>query len=266
MAFAGVGSASPGSIAVGLRPNPEMVLRSTPRTARPGWNELLREAPAAVRLLLAQLKNPPKVQKTGKGQPVLVFPAFLGNDLLTVRLRRTLAAAGYRPFGWANGINLGVRPDMFERLGARLDEVVQAAGAPVALIGWSLGGLYARELAKRRPDEVSLVITLGTPFSHGLHANNAWKLYELINDHSVDNPPVEVRVDEKPPVPTFAVWSPNDGIVAPASSAGEVGEADGRIEVGCTHNEMVSDPEALAAILGLLNRTAMILAAPPGAR
>jgi pimeloyl-ACP methyl ester carboxylesterase len=240
-----------------------MALRS-PQIARPGWNQLLREAPAAVRLLLAQFKKPPVVQRTGKGQPVLVFPAFLGNDLLTVRLRRTLAAAGYRPFGWTNGINLGVRPDTFERLGRRLDEVFQTARGPVALIGWSLGGLYARELAKRRPDAVSLVITLGTPFSHGLHANNAWKLYELINDHRVDDPPVEVQVDEKPPVPTFAVWSPNDGIVAPASSAGEVGQVDERVEVGCTHNEMVSHPEALAAILALLNRTTMTPAAPSG--
>lgn len=246
--------------------NGKASLAAAATARRPSWKELLREAPAAVRLLLAQLKKPPGVQRTGKGQPVLVFPAFLGNDLLTVRLRRTLAAADYRPFGWANGINLGVRPDTFERLGGRLDEVLQTARGPVALIGWSLGGLYARELAKRRPEDVSLVITLGTPFSHGLHANNAWKLYELINDHRVDDPPVEVQVDEKPPVPTFAVWSPNDGIVAPASSAGEVGEVDERLEVGCTHNEMVSDPEALATILALLNRTGMIPAASSGDR
>jgi hypothetical protein len=246
--------------------NDKGFLAAAANARRPGWMKLLREAPAAARLLLAQLKKAPAVQRTARGQPVLVFPAFLGSDFLTVRLRRTLAAAGYRPFGWANGINLGVRPDTFERLGRRLDKVLQAGGAPVALIGWSLGGLYARELAKRRSNDVSLVITLGTPFSHGLHANNAWKLYELINDHRVDNPPVEVQVHEKPPVPTFAVWSPNDGIVAPASSAGEVGEVDQRIKVGCTHNEMVSDPEALAAILGLLNRNAEIPATPPGAQ
>jgi thioesterase domain-containing protein len=133
-----------------------------------------------------------------------------------------------------------------------LDEVIDEAGSPVALIGWSLGGLYARELAKRRPVDVSLVITLGTPFSMDLRRNNAWKLYELINDHAVDHPPLEVQVDLKPPVRTIAVWSRRDGIVAPASAQGVVGEMDQKIEVRCTHNEMVSHPEPLALIVSLL--------------
>jgi pimeloyl-ACP methyl ester carboxylesterase len=141
---------------------------------------------------------------------------------------------------------------MLDRLSKRLDEVIAADGSPVAVIGWSLGGLYARELAKRRSRDVALVITLGTPFSVSLRRNNAWKLYELINDHPVDDPPLEVQVDEKPPVRTIAVWSRRDGIVAPASAAGAAGEIDEKIEVRCTHNEMVSDPEPLALLVSLL--------------
>ncbi len=223
---------------------------------RPSWKELLREGPAAVRLLAAQMKRVHPVERFGEGRPVLVLPAFLANDLPTSFLRRTLSAAGFRPFGWANGFNLGARADTLDRLERRLDAVMSAAGRPVAVIGWSLGGLYARELAKRRPGDVSLVITLGTPFSHGLRANNAWKLYELINDHPVDDPPVPVQPDEKPPVPTFAIWSAHDGIVAAPSAAGEAEESDERIEVSCKHNEMVSDPEALAAILDVLRSSA----------
>lgn len=183
---------------------------------------------------------------------MLVLPAFLANDLPTSLLRRTLKANGFRPFCWANGLNLGARPDTLQRLSARLDEVVREAGSPVALIGWSLGGLYARELAKRRSAEVSALITLGTPFSIDLRRNNAWKLYELINDHPVDDPPLEIQVDAKPPVRTFALWSLRDGIVAPASAHGAEGEFDHAIELHCTHNEMVSDPEALSTIVTLL--------------
>jgi pimeloyl-ACP methyl ester carboxylesterase len=220
---------------------------------RPPWRKLLREAPAAVRLLLAQLRKPPFADPSaGGGRPVLVLPAFLANDIPTALLRRTLDANGFRAFGWENGLNLGARRDTLERLGKRLDEVIEAAGSPVAVIGWSLGGLYARELAKRRPQDVSLVITLGTPFSVDLRRNNAWKLYELINDHPVDDPPLPVEVDVKPPVRTIAVWSQRDGIVAPASAQGAAGEVDERIEVRCTHNEMVSDPEPLALIVSLL--------------
>lgn len=183
---------------------------------------------------------------------MLVLPAFLANDIPTSLLRRTLKANGFRPFGWANGLNLGARPDTLKRLSARLDTVVREASSPVAVIGWSLGGVYARELAKRRPADVSAVITLGTPFSVDLRRNNAWKLYELINDHPVDDPPLDVQVDAKPPVRTFALWSRRDGIVAPASAHGTEGEFDEAIEVGCTHNEMVSDPEALSTIVTLL--------------
>ncbi|HEX8223098.1 MAG TPA: alpha/beta hydrolase [Allosphingosinicella sp.] len=220
---------------------------------RPPWRKLLREAPAAARLLLAQLRKPPFADPSaGSGKPVLVLPAFLANDIPTALLRRTLRANGFRAYGWDNGLNLGARRDLLDRLGRRLDEVVEDAGGPVALIGWSLGGLYARELAKRRPKDVALVITLGTPFSVDLRRNNAWKLYELINDHPVDDPPLPVEVDAKPPVRTIAVWSRRDGIVAPASAQGAEGEVDETIEVRCTHNEMVSDPEPLALIVSLL--------------
>lgn len=220
---------------------------------RPSWSKLWAEGPAAARLLLAQLMPAPaRDVAAGRGRAVLVIPGFLANDLATIFLRRTLRAAGFRPYGWSGGMNMGARLDLLDRLEARLEEVLRDAGGPVALIGWSLGGLYARELAKRRSGDVSAVITLGTPFSVDLRDNNAWKLYEAINDHPVDDPPLPINPHEKPPVRTVAIWSRNDGIVAPASARGKSEEADERIEVGCRHNELVSDRRALAAILGAL--------------
>lgn len=227
---------------------------------RPPWRRLLAEGPAALRLLAAQLRRPPvKGEGAGDGSdgvPVLVLPAFLANDLPTGLLRRTLEASGFRAYAWRQGINAGARRGKFERLLRRIDIIHAETGRRLVLIGWSLGGLYARELAKRRPDKVQLVVTLGTPFSGGLRRNNAWKLYEAVNDHDVDHPPVEVRPGEKPPVHTIACWSPRDGIVAPASAGGRDGEADERVELSCRHNELVSDPEALRTIVALLARDA----------
>ncbi|HEX9946364.1 MAG TPA: alpha/beta hydrolase [Allosphingosinicella sp.] len=219
---------------------------------RPGWGRLLMEAPAAVRLLAAQLGGARVREDVGRARAVMVIPAFLANDVATVQLRRTLRACGFQAYGWRQGLNAGARRGKFERLLRRIDIIVAETGGPVALVGWSLGGLYARELAKRRPDEVSMVVTLGTPFSQSLRSNNAWKLYEAINDHDVDHPPVPIAPDVKPPVPTVAMWSPLDGIVAPASAAGEDWEADRRVALGCRHNEMVSDPAALRAIVAVL--------------
>ena len=219
---------------------------------RPSWGELLAEAPAAVRLLASQARPARLRGDIGRKRAVMVIPAFLANDLPTLQLRRTLRACGFEPFGWAQGFNLGARRSKFERLLRRIDIIAAQTRGPVALVGWSLGGLYARELAKRRPHAVSTVVTLGTPFSQSLRANNAWKLYEAINDHDVDHPPVPIAPDVKPPVPTIAIWSPRDGIVAPASAAGEDGEADRRIELACRHNELVSDPAALRAIVSAL--------------
>ncbi|HYG29510.1 MAG TPA: alpha/beta hydrolase [Allosphingosinicella sp.] len=224
-----------------------------PDLRRPSWAQLLMEAPAAARLLAAQLRGPRFGGVRGAGRAVMVIPAFLANDLPTRHLRRTLEHHGFRAFGWEQGLNLGARAGKFARLIERIDAIAAAApDGKVALVGWSLGGLYARELAKRRPDKVSLVVTMGTPFSGGLRRNNAWKLYEAVNDHDVDHPPVRVEADEKPPVRTVAIWSRRDGIVATASARGREGERDEAIEVGCRHNELVSHKQALRALVRVL--------------
>ena len=78
-------------------------------------------------------------------------------------------------------------------------------------------------------------MTLGSPFSGNPRDNNAWRIYEWLNDHPVDNPPLPVNLAAKPPVPTIAVWSPRDGIIAPHAARGLPGESDRRVEVDCRH-------------------------------
>jgi pimeloyl-ACP methyl ester carboxylesterase len=163
----------------------------------------------------------------------MVIPGFLASDRTTLGLQRALANAGYRVAGWGLGLNPGARADTLERLAAQVGR--HGRGRPVVLVGWSLGGIYAREVAKLRPDLVEAVVTLGTPFSGDPHSNNAWRLYELVAGHKVESPPIEARLAEKPPVPTLAIWSPNDGVVAPACARGGEGESDRRVELDCSH-------------------------------
>ena len=93
------------------------------------------------------------------------------------------------------------------------------------------------------------MVTLGTPFSGDPRANNAWRMYELVAGHKVDNPPIHAKVAEKPPVHTVAMWSRNDGIVAPASARGLEGERDTEIEVDCSHMGFAVDSRAWPAVI-----------------
>jgi hypothetical protein len=167
------------------------------------------------------------------GPKLMVLPGFLATDRTTLGLQRALARAGYRVSGWGLGMNRGVRPDTLDRIAARLEAF--GGGEPVILVGWSLGGIYAREVAKARPDLAAPVVTLGTPFSGDPRNNNVWRLYEMIARHPVDRPPVAVNPSAKPPVPTLALWSRRDWLISPASARGEPGECDREQELDCRH-------------------------------
>jgi pimeloyl-ACP methyl ester carboxylesterase len=167
-----------------------------------------------------------------KGPPVLVIPGFVAHDRSTLALRRTLARRGWRVHGWEMGVNWGARADTLDRLRQRLDEV--SKDEKVLLVGWSLGGLFARELARAFPERVRAVVTLGSPFSGDPKQNNVWRIYERIARHKVDEPPIP-RVTDKPPVPHLALWSRKDGLIAPRSARGLDHERDKAVELDCTH-------------------------------
>ena len=167
------------------------------------------------------------------GPPALVIPGFVAGDRTTMELRRALAEAGFRVHPWRQGINWGARADTIERLKRALAAV--PGDAPVVVVGWSLGGLYARELARAAPERVRAVVTLGTPMSGDpRQVTNVWRLYEWIAGHPVDDPPLANHAD-KPPVPSLAIWSRRDGIVAPASARGAEHCRDKAVEVSSTH-------------------------------
>ena len=150
-----------------------------------------------------------------------------------MELRRALAEAGFRVHPWRQGINWGARADTLERLKRAVD--LCGHDQPLLVVGWSLGGLYARELARAHPERVKAVVTMGSPiWGDRRRFTNVWKLYERIAGHPVDDPPIPDSPD-KPPVPTLAIWSRRDGIVAPPAARGTEQSCDKAAEVSSSH-------------------------------
>lgn len=186
-------------------------------------------------------------------QPVMLLPGFGAHPMRMRRMKSALEDAGHRVHEWGLGFNLGPTPENFAFLLARVAALAAREAEPVALVGWSLGGLFAREIARREPQNVRKVITLGTPFSGDPHANNAWRAYHLITGHAVDAPPIEVDFSAKPPVPTIALWSPKDGVIAPRAAAGWPHERDRAVAVRCNHLAFASDPASITEVMRQLD-------------
>lgn len=150
----------------------------------------------------------------GDGHRVIVFPGLSAGDLSTKPLRSYLDSLGYHSEGWHQGLNFGPRNGVIDVARAQLRNAYEKSGRKVSLVGWSLGGIYARELAKLEPDLVRCVITLGTPFSGHPRSTNAWRLYELLSGHEAERYRDHGDIHEAPPVPFTSVYSRSDGIVA----------------------------------------------------
>jgi pimeloyl-ACP methyl ester carboxylesterase len=185
------------------------------------------------------------------GQPVLVIPGFLCSDQTTFSLRRELARAGFRVHGWKQGWNMGATPDTIEKIEKRINGL--GHDHPVVIVGWSLGGVFGREYARYHPDRVRALITLGSPFSGDPRQNNVWPLYEWVAKHPVDNPPVP-RITAKPPVPHLAIWSRQDGLIAPRAARGLPNERDEEAELDCHHMAFAISPRAARNVVREIER------------
>lgn len=189
-----------------------------------------------------------------RAQSVMLLPGFAAHPLRMRPMARALSGAGHRVEHWGLGFNLGPNAENLDFLVARVTELARANNSPIALVGWSLGGLFAREIARRVPHTVSKVITLGTPFSGDRHANNVWRAYQLVTGHAVDDLPVDVDFSAKPPVPTVALWSPRDGVVHPRAARGRPHERDRALALRCTHMGFTVDGTVFDEVLRQLDR------------
>jgi pimeloyl-ACP methyl ester carboxylesterase len=150
----------------------------------------------------------------GDGHPVIVFPGLAASDTSTTPLRRYLSSLGYAVCGWQQGSNFGPRAGVLQGIRQLVQNTQRQYARKVSLVGWSLGGIYAREIAKELPECVRSVITLGTPFAAGPRSTHAWRLYETLSGRAIDRDADSYRLQQAPPVPTTSVYSKSDGIVA----------------------------------------------------
>lgn len=176
----------------------------------------------------------------GDGHPVLVLPGFTTTDRSTGVLRRYLTQLGYDAHAWELGRNLGPRAigQQGEKLIARLEAIHAATGKKVSLIGWSLGGILARQLSRRRPDLVRDIITMGSPFAGDPRSTNVWRLYEMWSGQRMKDPDTQAQLREShaaPPVPSTAIYSKYDGIVAWQSCIEPESATTDNIEVPGSH-------------------------------
>jgi pimeloyl-ACP methyl ester carboxylesterase len=200
---------------------------------------------AAFRAALPWLRMAAK----GDGQPVMVLPGLGASDASTRPLRGYLAELGYAVQGWELGRNLGRREIVDLHLMPRLREMRARTGRTVSLVGWSLGGILAREAAKRAPQDVRQVVTLGSPFAGGPRASNVARLFEAVSGRKVaDDAQARRRIREAPPVPLTAIYSRTDGVVAWRACLEQEGPTAENIEVRGSHCGLGHNPLALWAV------------------
>jgi pimeloyl-ACP methyl ester carboxylesterase len=185
------------------------------RLRAPGLGLLLAEARGILEFNASLMLSPLLMRAPrGDGHPVLALPGFLASDLSMMPLRRYLGELGYDTHAWRMGRNTGGISRMRGALLDRLKEIHADSGRKVSIIGWSLGGVHARDLALRAPEMVRYVITLVSPFANDVRATNATWLYEALSGETVgDDPQFLSEIGGDLPVPTSSIYSRADGIV-----------------------------------------------------
>ncbi len=199
---------------------------------------------AASAAVLPWLRQLPR----GDGHPVLVLPGLAADDMTTKAMRLFLRDRGYRVYGWKMGRNVGYRPGMRAMLNQRLHYIQHRNRRKVSLIGWSLGGTYARQMAADMPDAVRQIVTLGTPSQGDPMSGHAWRLYEFLSGQSVD----ELRkqlADLKPITqPLTAIYSRTDGMVPWQRCRQTPAETVENVEIDSSHYGLGHHPMALYVI------------------
>jgi pimeloyl-ACP methyl ester carboxylesterase len=220
-----------------------------PRLRPPSLLLMLAEARSLFELNSSLMLSPVLLQAPkGDGHPVLTLPGFLASDLSMVPMRRYLTMLGYDTRAWNMGRNLGGVASKRGALRDLVKQIHEATGRKVSIIGWSLGGVFAREIASAVPDAVRTIITLGSPIQGDPRSTNAWRVYELASGQSVDDPKLRRRRQAAPPVPTTSIYSRTDGIVAWRCSVEQPSEHTESIEVPGSHCGLAVNPAVLYSI------------------
>lgn len=231
------------------RPNPFAPIDERELVQAPGALLLMLEARAPWEFA-AMLAATPLWSRLpmGDGHPVLVFPGLGASDFSTAPLRKFLRERGYATYPWEQGFNFGPKNGVLKACREAVQRAADKHGRKVSLVGWSLGGIYAREMAKELPELARCVITLGTPFTGHPRATNAWRFYEMVSGQSVHDAALNRQIRVTPACPTTSIYSKTDGIVAWQCSINEPAPHTENIEVHASHVGMGMNPLALYAV------------------
>jgi pimeloyl-ACP methyl ester carboxylesterase len=229
----------------------------------------LVQAPSALKLMMearapweyaALLASTPLLSRalsrlpSGDGHPVVVFPGLGAADFSTVPLRKFLRERGYSAYPWEQGFNFGPKHGVLKACREAVQRAADKHGRKVSLLGWSLGGIYAREMAKELPELARCVITLGTPFTGHPRATRAWRFYELVSGQSVHDAELTRQIRVAPSCPTTSIYSKTDGIVAWQCSINEKAPHTENIHVNASHVGMGLNPLVMYAIADRLTQ------------
>jgi pimeloyl-ACP methyl ester carboxylesterase len=215
----------------------------------PGLGNLLLEARAPFEYAASLMAAPWLLSAPrGVGHAVIVYPGLLASDMSTRPLRRLLRTLGHDARGWGQGRNNGARSGILDQALQNVRAVQASTGRKVSLVGWSLGGLYARELAKMAPEAVRVVVTLGSPFTGPREASNARRTYEWLQRGRPQSAHRHEDLRTPPPVPTTSIYTRSDGIVAWQCSVETPGPMAENIEVQASHMGLGVNPLALYAL------------------
>ena len=193
--------------------------------------------------------------RRGDGHPALILPGFATSDRATAPLRAALRRAGFQAHGWELGANLGSSSQTVERTTTHVRSLCERSGQPVSIIGHSAGGMLGRAIARRSPEVVRQVITVGSPFRFRRGDRSTLSaIAELVADPSSRPLSKRPREEHRPPlpVPTTAIYSRTDGIVDWRSCIEAVGEQRENVEVRSSHGGLMHHPAVLVVILDRL--------------
>ncbi len=214
---------------------------SSKRPIRPPTATLFSLAREATGLLelpqLAWSFGDLRSEPAGDGSTVIVLPGFGADDRSTWPLRRFLTEIGYQAVGWGRGTNRMSVPESVEAMGEQVEGAAEHSGRSVFLVGWSLGGYIAREVARDLPDLVRHVVTLGSPVIGGPKYTTVARA-AVMQGWDLDG--VEAAVAERKSVslrvPVTAIYSRSDGVVAWEACVDPEGDAPiEHVEVETTH-------------------------------
>ena len=197
-----------------------------------------------------------KIFPKGDGHPVMVIPGFIAGDVTTVVIRQGLQQCGYVVQGWQEGLNRGMPPKIQCRLIQRIRKLAETSHHKVSLVGWSLGGVLARELARQQPEIIRGVITLGSPLQGNSQSTRFLKKAPLLEipqsfPEILDSFPWRHL---PPPVPTTAIYTRFDGIVDWHCSQESLQPQVENIEVPSSHYGLGFNPLVLYVIADRLSQ------------